>query len=158
MNNLALNNDFPFAKVNGASSIQEVFEEWKKRGLVPTQVTADQLVQEIHIEHDALTGALTVKRTKIDPLQAMSILWESILVIAQNDLFSEPRTKLNSGNAAIALSLKGDTINAIHDPINDPVVLKGLLLADLIYLSQLTNSEHHIEEVLEFKPNESPKV
>ncbi len=131
---------FPLAKVPGATTLEQVFEEWRARGLKPVEVTSDQFVQHIKIEHDTAHGQLSYTRDGADALQTIALLWDTIVLVAKHELFSNVRSQLNSGKAAIALSLDGNSIEAIHDAI-DPTVLKGLLVADLVHLCVLTSKE-----------------
>lgn len=134
--------EFPTAFVPGAGKLSDVFAEWKRRGLVPQEVTAEELRQTITIEHDTLNGKITYRRDGADALQTIALLWDAIRLIARHELFSNVRPKLNSGNAAIAISLDGNKITAIHDPPHDPVVLSGLLLADLCNLCDMVDGEN----------------
>src|SRR5574341_1259191 len=117
-------------KTPAARSLQEVLGKMKEAGLTPVEVTEIDVIQRVIIEHNVLRGELTYRREKLDALQAMAMLWDAIRIIARTELFSETRTRLNSGRAAIALTLDGNRIQAIHDPPNDPFVLVGILLAD----------------------------
>ena len=139
---------FPLAQVPGAQTLAEVFAAWKARGLTPVEVTREQFIQRISIEHDTFTGQMTIKRDGADPLQTIGLLWEALIAVARDGLFASPRPNLTSGKAAIALTLDGNTIQAIHDPPNDPVVLTGLLVADLLHLCNLTSQETNAARVL----------
>ncbi len=118
------------AGVPRAITLAEVFEAWRALGITPTEVTTEDFIQRVYLEHDALHGQLTYRREGIDAIQTIGVLFDAIRLVARHELFSETRPKLSSGKAAIALSLEDNRIEAIHDPPHDPVVLVGLLIAD----------------------------
>ena len=128
------------AEVSTTTELERFFETLRARRLVPVEVTRECLVQRLVIENDTLIHRLTVQRERIDALQTIGILFDAIVLVAREGLFAQARPNLSSGQAAIALALRGNTIEAIHDP-PDSAVLKGLLVADLLKLCELTNEE-----------------
>lgn len=121
-------------------------EKWDARGLVPLEVTEDQLIQTITIRHNALTGKGEVKYERLDGVQAMGILVDSIRAVFRDTFKSELRPRLNSGHAKVCSELDGDRLSvafAMTDPNNpdllpqvDPVVASGIAVATALFIAE----------------------
>lgn len=142
---------FPMAQAPGATNIADVVDAWRARGLTPVQITEGEAVQRITITHDALTGKIDWTASKCDGVQAVSLLW-SVLVDAGQEYFkAKARPQLTSGNARIALMLDGDNIQMIAEPVDDPVVLRGVLVAALLGLIEKADEPGALASVMQFR-------
>ena len=140
-------NLFPTAQVPGATSLNQVFAQWKKRGLEPVEVTRDQTVQRIIIEHDPLDGKLTWKTegpmdglmTQLLTVNAL-VLMPSVIVgdaavsIAQYFTSGKGRIDLGTGTAAVMIGFENGKLVLDWTPKDAPIAAKKLLAAALLFM------------------------
>lgn len=125
---------FPAAQVPGASSLAEVMEAWRVKGLTPVQVTDGDVTQTITIKHNAITGKIEWSASRIDGVQAVAVMFSALVDMGEVFFTAKARPPLTSGTARIALLLDGDNVQMMADPVNDPTVIRGLLSAALLSL------------------------
>lgn len=106
--------------------------DWQAMGLEPVEIATDDLEQRISISHNALTGQITWKTEKMDGVQALGILASAAASMFGYFFKAQPRPKLTSGQAQVAVALEGDRLTVGLQPLHDPMVVKGALLAALL--------------------------
>lgn len=142
---------FPHAGVPGARTPAEVFDGWTARGLTPVEVTSADVTQRISIEFNAVTGELKWTVDKADGLQAIGLLFQTLVDVGQQLLQAQARPALTSGQARIALRLDGNQIQMVAEPTNEPIVLRGLLGAALLKLIQGDATPDALAGVMRFE-------
>lgn len=125
---------FPMAQVPEATRIAEVLEAWRARGLTPVQVTDGEATQTISISHNALTGELKWTVDKADGVQAVSLLFSALVDMGEEYFRAKARPRIVSKDARVAVMLERGEITMIADPVDDPVITRGLLVAALLRL------------------------
>lgn len=139
---------FPTAMVEGATSLPEVFRAWKERwGLEPKEVTAEQVLQRVTLVHDPLKGELTWKTENLDGLGAMLqaveatvlmpcvITAEGALSIAQYFTQGPGRLDIGTGEAGLIIGFRDGRLVWDWQPKDVPcpkIVAKKLLAALLL--------------------------
>jgi hypothetical protein len=149
---------FPSAQVQGARSLQEVLDAWEKRGLNPVELTTEETIQRITIEHDPLNGKLTWTISRnMDGLMATLIatntlvLMPSLIVsetvksIATYFVEGEGRGDLGSGEAMVLIAFKDGRLVIDSMPKDNKIAIRKLLAATLITLLAQDN-RNPIEE------------
>ena len=121
------------ALVPDANSVQEVFDAWKEAGLEPVEVSEEDLISEIKITAAKHTGEMKWDVKKADGIRAMSLM-----ALTMKDMFEEylknsgrPKLASNSPDTKIAIQLENGEVKMAYNQSQDPMVLKGLLLACL---------------------------
>lgn len=138
---------FPMAQVPGATSLNQVFAQWKKRGLEPVEVSRAETIQRITIEHDPLDGKLTWKTegpmdglmTQLLTVNAL-ILMPSLIVadaavsIAEYFTTGAGRIDLGTGTAAVMIGFQDGKLVLDWTPKDAPIAAKKLLAAALLFM------------------------
>lgn len=130
-----------------APNVKDILKRWDEAGLVPMEVTEADFMQMITIRHNARTGAAEVKYEKLDGVQAMMILLDSIRAVWRDTFKGELRPTLNSGHAKVCIQLVDDTLsvsagmtgpNQRRDvaPTVDAVVAGGMALAAALLIAE----------------------
>ena len=104
---------------------------WQEMGLEPVEVASEDAEQRITVTHNAVTGQVEWRTEKLDGVQALGLLaqtmWSMFPVLVK-----EPgRPKFSSGQARIGVFLDADKLTVGLDPLHDPTVVKGALAAAL---------------------------
>ena len=138
---------FPCALVPGAKSVEEVLNAWKDAGLNAVEVSEEDLISEIKIEVAKHTGELKWSVEKADGLRAMSIMTIVMKSMYQEYLKDGGRHKLaiNSTDTKIAIQLDSDTVQMAYDQTQDPMVIKGLLIACLWRMIDQCDDGHPLD-------------
>jgi hypothetical protein len=133
-----------------SSSLREITERWSNAGLVPVEISEADLIQTITVRHNAMTGKGEVQYSKLDGLQALAILADSMAAVWRDTFRSELRPPLNSGRGKVCIQLEDDRLSVAigtDDPAHpdilpsaDPVIAKGMLAAVLFGLCEKTSS------------------
>jgi hypothetical protein len=131
-------------------SLGEIVKRWSTAGLVPVEISEADLIQTITVRHNAMTGKGEVQYSKLDGLQALAILADSMAAVWQDTFRSELRPPLNSGRAKVCLQLEDDRLSVsigTDDPAHpeimpsaDPIIAKGMLAAVLFGLCEKTSN------------------
>ncbi len=140
--------EFPLAQVPSATSLEEVFAAWKERGLKPVELTQEETVQRIVIEHDPLKGKL--KWTASPNMDGMGVVLhaaeatilmpavvtaEGAVSIAEYFLRGEGKIDLGTGSAAVMLAFKDGRLAIDYEPkTNGDVAAKKMLAAAFLSL------------------------
>jgi hypothetical protein len=138
---------FPAAQAPGATSLKDVFAQWKRRGLEPVEVTRAETIQRITIEHDPLDGKLTWKTSgPMDGLMTQLItvnalmLMPSLIVadaavsIAGYFTTGKGRVDLGTGTAAVMIGFENGKLVLDWQPKDAPIAAKKLLAAALLFM------------------------
>lgn len=140
---------YPMAQAPGAQTLQQVFEQWQAHGLTPVECTTEELRQTITIEHDALKRDLKWSTRKMDGVQALGIMATAMVDMWRYFIKAEGRPELSSGLASVAVRLEGNRLTVGLNPVDDPTVVKGALIAALFEV--IDRDRGDIEEgLLEF--------
>ncbi|MCK6629335.1 MAG: hypothetical protein L6R45_29680 [Anaerolineae bacterium] len=110
---------------------QALFKQWEAWGLQPMEVAAEELEQRITIKHNALTQQVEWKTEKLDGIQALGLLAQTIYSMFGYFVKGQARPRFTSGQAKVAVCLDGNRLTVGIDPLHDPLVVKGALLAAL---------------------------
>lgn len=135
------------AQVPGATSLNQVFAQWKKRGLEPVEVARADTIQRITIEHDPLDGKLTWKTsgpmdglmTQLLTVNAL-VLMPSLVVgdaavsIAEYFTTGKGRIDLGTGTAAVMIGFQDGKLVLDWTPKDAPIAAKKLLAAALLFM------------------------
>lgn len=105
--------------------------QWDTWGLQATEVATEDFEQRISIKHNALTGQVEWKTEKLDGVQALGLLAQTMHSMFGYFIKSQPRPKFASGQAKIAVFLEENRLTVGLEPLHDPLVVKGALLAAL---------------------------
>ena len=129
------------------SSLADILKRWDTTGLVPLEVTEADFMQTITVRHNARTGAAQVQYEKLDGVQTMMILLESVRAVWRDTFKSEVRPILNSGHAKVCIQLVDDTLSVSAGmtgpnqrpgvpPTVDAVVAGGMALAAALLIAE----------------------
>jgi hypothetical protein len=148
-------------------SLKEIMKRWDDAGLTPVEISEADLIQTITVRHNAMTGKGEVQYSKLDGLQALAILADSMAAVWRDTFRSDPRPPLNSGRGKVCIQLEDDRLSVAigtDDPTHpdilpsaDPVIAKGMLAAVLFGLCEKTSSAEGFDPMeallqgLEFK-------
>ena len=127
--------------------VNDILKRWDEAGLVPMEVTEADFMQTITIRHNARTGAAQVQYEKLDGVQTMMILLESMRAVWRDTFKGELRPILNSGHAKLCIQLVDDMLsvsagmtgaNQRKDvpPTVDAVVAGGMALAAALLIAE----------------------
>lgn len=119
----------PPARITADS--QAILRQWEAWGLQPTEVAAEDLEQRITIKHNALTQQVEWRTEKLDGVQALGLLAQTMHSMFQYFVKDQARPRFTSGQAKVAVFLDGNRLTVGIDPLHDPLVVKGALLAAL---------------------------
>lgn len=130
-----------------SQGVKDFMASLTEKGLVPLEITPDDLIQRVTITHNAAAGQFDWKAEKIGE-QAIGLLAD-VMRDMWVYFFKQPlRPRLASGHAKVCLDLNGDTlsmsfglVDPAHPdlpPIADPLVAKAMLSAALFFLSEKT--------------------
>lgn len=138
---------FPAAQVPGATSLNQVFAQWKKRGLKPVEITDGDQLQRITITHDPLKGKLKWEtQGSLDGLIATEIITNAAFlmpaILTAEGAFSiaEYFTKgpgqldLGTGTAAVMIGFQNGKLVLDWTPKDAPIAAKKLLAAALLFM------------------------
>ena len=147
--------------------LKEIMKRWDDAGLVPVEISEADLIQTITIRHNAMTGKGEVQYSKLDGLQALAILADSMAAVWRDTFRNELRPPLNSGRGKVCVQLEDDRLSVAigtDDPAHpdilpsaDPVIAKGMLAAVLFGLCEKTSGAEGFDPMaallqgLEFK-------
>lgn len=110
---------------------QALLAQWEAWGLQPTEVAAEDLEQRIIIKHQAHTGQVEWKTEKLDGVQALGLLAQTMHSMFEVFVKGQPRPRFTSGQAKVAIRLDENRLTVGLEPLHDPLVVKGALLAAL---------------------------
>jgi hypothetical protein len=122
------------------ANVLETLDEWQDRGLEVRELSKENVRQTIEVDHDPLTGKIDVRYTRLDAVQALGLLADSLYAVWKDGFQGDIRPPLNSGHSKVCVELDGDRLlmafgtSVDKTPVADPVVAKGLLLAALFGL------------------------
>ncbi len=138
---------FPHAQVPGAKSLQEVFDEWKRRGIKPVEITEGEQLQRIVITHDPIKGELkwetkgpmdglmasllTLNATMLMPAIVTA---DAALSIAEYFTRGPGQLDLGTGTAAVMIGFQDGRLVLDWTPKNAPIAAKKLLATALLFM------------------------
>jgi len=138
---------FPTAQAPGATTLAEVLETWRARGLQPVEITEGEQLQRIIITHDPLRGELKWEtQGPMDGLIATEVatnamlLMPAILVaegafsIAEYFTRGPGKLDLGTGQAGVVVGFKDGRLSLAYDPPDAPIAAKKLLAAALLFM------------------------
>ena len=138
---------FSTALATGALTESDVFAQWRGRGLEPVEVTPEQTIQRIVIEHHTLTGELRwTCSPNMDGLMAIlnatrtALLIPSLLVgdaamsLCEYFTSGAGQLDLGSGKAVVVIGFDNGRLALDWQPKDSPIAAKKLLAAALIFM------------------------
>lgn len=138
---------FPTAQAAGALTESDVFARWRERGMEPVEVTPEQTIQRIVIEHNTLTGELKwTCSPNMDGLMAIlnatrtAVLMPSLLVgdaamsLCEYFTSGAGQLDLGTGKAAVVIGFDNGRMVLDWQPKDAPIAAKKLLAAALIFM------------------------
>jgi hypothetical protein len=123
---------FPNSLVPGAETIDDVFKAWKDAGLVPTEVTKEDLISQIIITSEKHTGKLNWNVEKHDGISAMATMALTLKHMMKKYTEGDSRPYLAKGSkdTKILIELKNNEIKMAYNH-NQAMTVKGVLTACL---------------------------
>jgi hypothetical protein len=123
---------FPNSLVPGAKNIDDVFKAWKDAGLVPTEVTKEDLISQIIITSEKHTGKLNWNVEKHDGISAMATMALTLKHMMKKYTEGDSRPYLAKGSkdTKILIELKNNEIKMAYNH-NQAMTVKGVLTACL---------------------------
>lgn len=136
---------FPMAQVPGATSLNQVFAQWKKRELKPVEVTRAETIQRITIEHDPLKGELKWEtQGPLDGLIATEIITNAAFLMPAiltadgafsiAEYFTKGAGQLDLGTAAVMVGFQNGKLVLDWTPKDAPIAAKKLLAAAMLFM------------------------
>ena len=125
---------------------KDVLKQWHDAGLVPLEITPEQITQEIVIRHNPLTGKADISYTRLDGIQSTGLLAMAMAQVWRDTFHSELAPRLNSGNAKVCIQLEGERLSVSFGMggedgkqlIADPVVACGMMASALFAVTMRT--------------------
>ena len=154
---------FPTALAPGAKTLADVFKHWEEADLKPVEVSERDFQQTINIVHNALTGELNWNARSMDGIQALGLMADAIASMWEHFFGSKGRPQVNSGEVKIIINVDQSGVLAAFEKSNDPVVLKGALLATLWKIIDLYSDGEDVNPLAElgnilcFHPDKCPE-
>ncbi len=142
---IKINNRYPMAQVPNAQSSTDVLAEWKRRGFTWQELTREQALQTILIEHDPLDGKMVITPSKnMDGLLIIlhaaeaAFLVPAVLVadaaqsIAEYFTVGKGQVDLGTGEAMVVVVFKDGRLAVDFEPRDAPIAAKKLLAVALL--------------------------
>ena len=136
--------NFSTSLVPNANNLKEVFEEWKKAGLTPTEVSEEDFITEITISAGRHNGKLNWNVKKADGIRVLGLMAIVMRSMFQEYLQDSGRHKLapDSPDTKIAIQLADNKVEMAYN-IKQVTTVKGILMACLWELLEKTEKEEH---------------
>lgn len=113
--------------------------------LKPIEITEENTEQVVTVRHNPMTGEEKISYSRLDAFQALGLLADAFYSIWKNDIKYASRPPFASGKSKVCIQVDGDTLSMAFGTesegktIVDPVVAKGILLADWVGLCEKTD-------------------
>jgi hypothetical protein len=119
--------------------LKDILKRWDDAGLVPMDITPEQITQEIVIRHNPITGKANISYTRLDGIQAVGLSAMAMAQVWRDTFHSELAPRLNSGNAKVCIQLEGERLSVSFgmggddgkQVTADPVVACGMMASAL---------------------------
>ena len=137
-------NKFPHSLVPDVNNLNDVFDEWKKAGLTPTEISEEDLISEIKIEAGMHNAEIIWDVKKADGIRALGIMAVVMRGMFKEYLIDSGRHKLarNTPDTKIAIQLQDNKVQIAYDH-QQMTTVKGLLMACLWEILEETDKEGH---------------
>lgn len=132
---------FPAAQVEGATSLAQVLEAWKERGLEPTEISRSDLLLHLAGTVDPLDGRLTWQsKGKMD---ALMVIWMAVtMAISVGQYFTQGAGQVDmpTREVVVIMGYKDGKLS-IAQPVGNQLAAEKLLTTVLSYFWAKNNGD-----------------
>lgn len=127
-----------------SKNLDAVFADWEKAGLVPTEISEEDLTSTIKISAARHNGKMQWSVENADGIRALGLMALAMRSMFYEYLQDAGRSKLasNSPETKIAIQLKNNSVQMIYDH-QQMTTTKGVLMACLWKLLEETEKDGH---------------